>query len=101
MKKHTKIYFEALDYKEGDYIPSELSGSPAVDIHHIISRGRSGQDRIENLMALTREEHIRFGDKKDKTYFLLVTHQWFLDRKGIDYYEHWFKEQRQKYEDKY
>ena len=68
MQKHTKIYF---DFFGVDYDPvtgwhdcvSEISGLPAVDIHHIISRGRGGDNSIMNLMAVTREEHIKYGDK--------------------------------------
>lgn len=56
MQKHTKLYMDYFNYSEGDYIPSELSGGPAVDIHHI-EYGRSREDKIENLIALTREEH--------------------------------------------
>lgn len=70
MRKHTKIYF---DFFKVDYDPytgwhdckSELSGLPSRDIHHINSRGMGGSknaDKIENLMALTRQEHEKYGD---------------------------------------
>lgn len=99
MKNHTKIYLQALDYRPGEFIPSELSGQKAVDIHHIISRGRGGKDRIENLMALTREEHLKYGDKKEWMYFLLVKHLGFLHRKGVECSNDWFNDQLKKYED--
>lgn len=82
MKKHTKIYF---DYFGVDYDPqtgwhdckSELSGLPAVDIHHIEARGMGGSknaDRIENLMALTREEHEKYGDVTEQKRMLKKAH---------------------------
>ena len=58
MQKHTKAYMKAFGYEIGDYIPSEISGLPAVDIHHIDGRGK-GKDVPENLIALTRKEHER------------------------------------------
>ncbi len=61
MQKHTKIYIESMGYSPVDFICCELTGQKAVDIHHIIGRGRGGSDRIENLMALTREKHDRYG----------------------------------------
>lgn len=73
MKKHTKVYFDFFDI---EYDPisgwhnckSEISSKPADDIHHINSRGMGGskdKDNIENLMALTREEHEKYGDKNN------------------------------------
>lgn len=45
-------------YGEQDFIPCEICGSKAVDIHHIFGRGR-GMDEIWNLMALCRNCHIK------------------------------------------
>ena len=54
---------------EDEFIPSEISGKRAVDIHHIHPKQMGGKksfikngkvydiDAIENLIALTREEH--------------------------------------------
>lgn len=81
MKKHTKIYFDYFGYSGEDYIPSEISGLPAVDIHHIERRGMGGSksaDNIENLMALTREEHIKFGDKTEHLEGLKEVHKKFM-----------------------
>ena len=99
MQKHTKIYLDALGYNDTDFIPSEISGQKAVDIHHIISRGKGGKDRIENLMALTREEHLNFGDKKEWMYFLLIRHYDFLIKKGVAFDKSWFDKNFDKYED--
>lgn len=88
MRRHTKIYF---DHFKIDYDPqsgwhnavSEISGRKAEDIHHIDCRGMGGSknaDRIENLMALTREEHEKFGDKKQYTQYLKQVHGDFIKR---------------------
>lgn len=84
MKNHVKIYLDYFGYQEGDFIPSEISGEMAVDIHHIEARGMGGskkKDVIENLMALTRDEHIKFGDKKQFKEYLKEVHRSFIDGK--------------------
>jgi len=56
-----------MGYDESDFIPCEVCKSKAVDIHHINARGMGGtgtKDTIENLMALCRTCHVKFGDKK-------------------------------------
>jgi len=95
--KHKKIYLDAFGYKEGDFVPSELSNNPGVDIHHIISRGKCGEDRIENLMALTREEHIYYGDKKQWMFFLLNRHYLYLRSQGISFSKEYFDKMFHRY----
>jgi 5-methylcytosine-specific restriction endonuclease McrA len=54
-------------YDENSFIPCEVCGLKAVDIHHLEARGMGGsktKDTIENLQALCRECHTDFGDKK-------------------------------------
>lgn len=88
MKKHTKIYMDALGYSVGDFIPSEISGKPAVDIHHIDARGMGGskdKDVIENLMAVTREEHEKYGDVKEYKALLKEIHYRFLESNGVKF----------------
>jgi hypothetical protein len=56
-----------MGYDESDFIPCEICKAKAVDIHHINARGMGGtgtKDTIENLMALCRTCHVKFGDKK-------------------------------------
>ena len=69
MQKHTKIYFDYFRYDTSDYISCEACDKyRAVDIHHIDARGMGGsktKDTIENLMALCRECHELYGDKKE------------------------------------
>ena len=96
MKQHTKIYMNALGYDISDFMPSELSGAKGVDIHHIVNR----ENRIENLMLLTREEHIKISARlKIKWYSSIrLIHKNFLDLNGVSYSDNWFKEQINKYE---
>lgn len=99
MQKHTKIYLKGCGYTDTDFVKSEISPERAVDIHHIISRGKGGEDRIENLMALTREEHVNLGDKKEWMYFLLIKHHLFLLSRDVKFSQVWFDEMFTKYRD--
>jgi hypothetical protein len=77
MQKHTQIYLQGMGYKTTDFIPCEVCGSQAVDCHHIEARGMGGskdKDKIENIMALCREHHIQYGDKKQYKDFLKEIH---------------------------
>jgi 5-methylcytosine-specific restriction endonuclease McrA len=77
MQKHTQIYLQGMGYKKTDFIPCEVCGSQAVDIHHINARGMGGSksaDVIENLMGLCRRCHIEYGDKKQYKEFLKDIH---------------------------
>jgi len=94
MKKHTILYIKAMGYDETDFMPCEISGQRGVDIHHIVNR----DDRIENLMLLTRPLHKELGEIKSKMYFLLTTHMEFLKLNGVKFDYNWFKEQIEKYE---
>jgi 5-methylcytosine-specific restriction endonuclease McrA len=77
MQKHTQIYLQGMGYKKTDFIPCEVCGSQAVDVHHIEARGMGGNkkaDIIENLMGLCRKCHIEYGDKKQYKEFLKDIH---------------------------
>lgn len=85
MKKHTKIYLQYFGYFEGDFIRCEICGKQAVDIHHINARGMGGSkeaDKIENLMAVCRQCHIEFGDKKQYKEELKQIHNEHINRKN-------------------
>ena len=100
MKNHTKLYFSKLGFDTSDFIPSELSNQRAVDIHHIDCRGAGGtkkEDRIEELMALTREEHLKYGDKKQFMVMLYEKHLAYLKSKRVDFDEDYIKEKIEKY----
>lgn len=84
---HTAIYLAAFKYDINDtFFPSEISGAPAQDVHHIIRRGLCGgdADHILNLMALTREEHEDYGDNKECLEGLIETHLKFCISRGIN-----------------
>ena len=79
MQKHTKIYFEFFGIDMGTYfVPCEICGKKATEIHHIQCRGMGGsksKDNIENLMALDRECHEKYGDKKQYLKYLQNIHK--------------------------
>ena len=77
MKKYTRTYLNYFGYDETDFIPCEVCNKQAVDIHHIQAKGMGGsktKDNIENIMALCRECHIKYGDKKQYKDFLKQIH---------------------------
>ena len=82
MKAHTKIYLKHFGYDENSFIHCEICKRKAIDIHHINSRGMGGsiqRDKIENLMALCRECHIKYGDKKQYKDMLNEVHNNFIN----------------------
>jgi len=86
MKNHTKIYLDAMGYDVTDFVPCEVCQSKAVDIHHIEARGMGGSkdaDRIENLMALCRDCHVKFGDLKQYKEMLQARHNYQLSKRVI------------------
>ena len=93
MRKHTKIYIDSLGYDLCDFMPCEITGQKGVDIHHIVNR----DNRIENLMLLTREKHIELGEIKSKNSDTLRKHREFLDVNGVKFDNNWFEEQIKKY----
>jgi len=77
LKKHTKVYIEAMGYTDTDFICCEVCNRRAVDIHHIEPRGMGGSkllDTPENLMALCRECHHEadFGVELSKDFLQAV-----------------------------
>lgn len=84
MRNHTRIYMEYFGYAMDDFIPCEVCGNKAVDIHHIKARGMGGSktmDAIDNLMAVCRVCHVDYGDKKDKLDMLVEIHHRHLKNK--------------------
>jgi hypothetical protein len=99
---HTALYMAAFGYGDADFIPSELSGLPCNDLHHIQCRGAGGtktEDRVENLIALTREEHIEYGDKKQHMEFLYRKHLAFMSANGVKFDRAWIEAQIEKWKE--
>lgn len=77
------IYLKHFGYDISDFIPCEVCGTTAVDIHHIEARGMGGsntKDVITNLQALCRECHTKFGDQKQYKDFLKEKHRIALSK---------------------
>lgn len=78
MKKHTRLYLNHFGYTTADFIPCEVCGTASNDLHHIECRGMGGskkKDYIENIMALCRNCHDKFGDKKQYKDYLKSIHK--------------------------
>ena len=85
MKKHVMTYLNHFGYDISDFIACEVCGTTAVDIHHIEARGMGGSkdaDNIENLQALCRACHTKFGDQKQFKQFLKDKHKIKLNAKS-------------------
>ena len=88
MKKHTSVYLDYFDLDRSSFIPCEYHWAlgrecVAVDINHIVARGMGGnpkgdKDEIKNLMAMCRESHLQFGDKKQYRELLIEIHQSYM-----------------------
>lgn len=96
-KAHTLVYMKALGYTIADFIPCEITGLRCNDIHHIYARGMGGTakenelyNKIENLMAVTREYHEEYGDRDQYYGFLIQKHFEFLDANGVKYDKRFF-----------
>lgn len=77
MKKHVAIYLKAAGLSEGENVFCEICGAYATDIHHIERRGMGGskhKDVPENLMALCRNCHDKYGDKAQYKQMLIGRH---------------------------
>ena len=88
MQQHTKIYMQYFGYETSDFIPCEVCERQATDTHHINARGMGGdpkgkKDVIENLMALCRECHEKYGDIKEFKACLTRIHILRMQRVGM------------------
>lgn len=86
MQNHTKIYLEYFGYSGYEFMPCEVCGNKAVDIHHIVPRSKFGsktkhiQDAIENLIGLCRECHDKAHNLELDKPYLTEVHFEFMGR---------------------
>lgn len=94
MEKYKKAYLDTYypGWGDQDFIPCELSGKQAVDIHHILPRGKYPEyvNHPGNLMAMTRKLHDEKGQNKKYLQELVECHVAFVRLKAI---EHGFSEE--------
>ena len=83
MQRHTKIYLEYLGYGEQDFIPCEVCGRKATEIHHIKYKSRGGKDEIRNMMAICRRCHDDAHNEYMSEAEMYLAHWYFMDKKGI------------------
>tara|TARA_R100000781_G_C3999497_1_gene99756 strand:- start:266 stop:538 length:273 start_codon:yes stop_codon:yes gene_type:complete len=64
------------DYGEQDFIPCEMCGSRATDIHHIERRTRNKvtNDFVENLVGLCRDCHVKAESDSMFNMFCRIQH---------------------------
>jgi 5-methylcytosine-specific restriction endonuclease McrA len=76
LKPYTKTYLKHFGFDESSFIACEICGKKAVDIHHIEARSKRKdlENDITNLMAVCRECHISYGDKKQYKDYLKEIH---------------------------
>lgn len=79
MKNHTQVYFDHFDLTGQEFIECECCGKAANDIHHLVARGMGGVkgnrlDIIENLQALCRKCHDKYGDSPNWFEMLVQKH---------------------------
>lgn len=89
MKEYTRLYLKSLGYDEEDFIRCEIHGceARAVDIHHIHRRGMGGcssKYTIQDIMALCRIHHDKYGDRKQYIDFLKSCHEHRLIERGVN-----------------
>lgn len=64
MPKHLTNYKKFFGIGDQDIVLSEISGEVASEIHHIKFKSHGGTDDVENLIALSPDEHARAHGKK-------------------------------------
>jgi 5-methylcytosine-specific restriction endonuclease McrA len=81
MKPYTKTYLNYFGYDVSDFIPCEVCGAEAKDIHHVQARSlrKDLVNDISNLMALCRKCHTEKGDKKQFREYLQNRHNEVLN----------------------
>lgn len=93
---YKKVYCTFFQYRmtNDEWIPSEISNTRAIDIHHIYPKKMGGRktfvhvgktydiDCIDNLIALTRDEHTAAHDPTNEDH-RTVNELWNIHQKKI------------------
>ena len=98
MSPHKKIYCKAFGFDSSDYIGCSICANTAVDVHAIIADGMGGRPnkethRIENLIALCRDCHVKYGDKKQYKPMLFEMQRRSLIVANLNYDQAWINKQ--------
>ena len=59
---------------------------------------RGGIDRIENEIAVTRAEDLKYGDKQHFISYLFRKHLEFLEANNVEHDSNWMQQQINKYQ---
>ena len=80
---YKQLYRKHFGYLNDEYVPCEMCGGTAVDVHHVKYKSCGGKDEIENLVGLCRTCHNR-AHFKEEPYLeredLLTVHKEILTR---------------------
>ena len=59
MKPYVKTYYKYFSYDVSDFIPCEVCGAKAVEVHHLEPKSiaKAKENFIDNLIAVCRECH--------------------------------------------
>ena len=92
MNTYTKVYLDNLGFDETDYVQCQCCENRATEIHHIISRKRDKKliNDIQNLFAICRTCHQKYGEIKEYMPLLLKIHRAFLRNNGVHFSEEYF-----------
>lgn len=85
MKQYTATYLKYFGYSTADFVPCEVCGAKAVDLHHLTPRSLRKDliNKIDNLMALCREHHDQAGKDREFNDELRLIHRKKLLQNGL------------------
>jgi len=81
MIKHKKTYIDYFSYGVDSFVPCEVCGREATEVHNIENRGMGGTTKeydITELMALCRKCHVNFTEHRWTKEFAQLAHRQFM-----------------------
>jgi len=97
--KHIRLYLKHFGEPETcEACEKYLNG--CCDFHHIECRGMGGTkepERIENIMAVCRDCHTKYGDKKQWKYWLFSVHKIRLEARKKPFDLEWIEGERERH----